>query len=498
MICGGYLGRRASPTVPRGDDRRHWTFRAPWRVPRRDAAGLDRLTGQDLSNLWPERLGWPQEIGVIAVLDGAALFDPDGTFRLAAAREAVAARLHLVPRLRQVVYHPRWGQGRPLWVDDQSFVLADHVRVRPLAPPADLERLLKACAQLRRRPLDRSRPLWQLWLLPGLPGGQVGMFMRLHHVIADGVAGVALVGALLDLDPNALPAAAPAWAPRPVPSASDLLADNTWRHVRGISEALPRLAHPVRTVRRMRRAWPAVREMIGEERAVRTSLNQPIGPDRLIGVAPASLDQVKHAAHGECGTVNDVVLAAVAGGLRDLLRSRGERVDGLVLRAMVPVSLHGGPAGQARGNVDGAMAVHLPVGEADPLRRLQLIRAETAQRKARPRPQGFTGGVFGLPVVQRAALHLLRRQRFFNAYVANVPGPPTPLYLAGARLMTVFPVVPIMGNMTLGVGALSYAGQLNLTAVADRDTCSDLPVFLDGLRRSLDQLRQRAPAGRRD
>jgi diacylglycerol O-acyltransferase / wax synthase len=465
-------------------------MRGRWSDRRRDVSGWDRLTGQDLSSLWPERLGWPQHIGVIAVLDGAELFDADGAFRAAAVREAIAGRLHLAPRLRQVVYVPRRGLGRPLWLDARSFDLADHVRVRPLGPTADQEQLLRVCEQLRRRPLDGSRPLWQLWLLPGLPDRQVGMFLKLHHVVADGVAGVALVSALLDVVPDPVRPVAPVWAPRPVPSASALLVDNARRHARGVRASLSRLAHPVRAVRRMRREWPALREMIAEERAPRTSLNQPIGRDRRIAVVPGSLDRVKDAAHVEHATVNDVVLAAVAGGLRDLLRSRGERVGDLVLRALVPVSLHTGPAQEARGNLDGAMAVHLPLGEGDPIRRLRLIGAETVQRKTKPRPQGFNDGLLGLPVVQRAALRLIRRQRFVNAYVANVPGPPVPLYLAGARLVTVFPVVPIMGNMTLGVGVLSYAGQLNLTAVADRDSCPDLPVFLDGLRSSLDRLTQ--------
>jgi diacylglycerol O-acyltransferase / wax synthase len=189
--------------------------------------------------------------------------------------------------------------------------------------------------------------------------------------------------------------------------------------------------------------------------------------------------------------VNDVLAAAVAGGLRALLASRGERVDGLILRAFVPVSLHREQPGQARGNLDGAMIVPLPVGEADPVHRLQLIAAETAQRKKKNRPPA--GTLFRNAVIQRAFLRYAGRQRFMNVYIANVPGPPVHLYLAGAPLAEVFPVVPIMGNVPLGIGALSYAGQFNMTVVADRDGCPDAEVFTAALRASLDNLTHAAP-----
>jgi WS/DGAT/MGAT family acyltransferase len=187
--------------------------------------------------------------------------------------------------------------------------------------------------------------------------------------------------------------------------------------------------------------------------------------------------------------VNDVVLAAVAGGLRQLLAGRGEPVEGLVLRAMVPISLHHEQPGQARGNQDGMMVVPLPLGEPDPVRRLGLIAAETGARKHNAHPQ-VTSGVFGFVAVQRASYRFLAHQRSVNLSVTNVPGPPVPLYLAGARLLKLFPVAPVQGNLTLTVAVLSYAGQLNLTAIADQDTCPDVEVFAQGVRRALDDLAQ--------
>jgi diacylglycerol O-acyltransferase / wax synthase len=447
---------------------------------------LDRLAAADLSMVWPEDFGWPQDIGAIAVLDGSRLVDASGHFPIEQVRDQVGRRLHLLPRFRQRLYVPRRGLGWPLWVDAQSFDLAAHVRVLELGPGAPEGEFLAACERLRRQPLDRLRPLWELWFLPGLPEGRVGLLMKLHHAVADGVAGVAAFGAFLDFTPEAPAPSAPRWTPAPTPSDGELFRDNLSRRAEAGRVLLSRLAHPSDTVREIRRGWPAVREAFGEGRAPATSVNRRIGSDRRLALIRSRLDVVKRIAHTRGGKVNDVLLTAVAGGLRTLLQSRGEAVEGLVLRAMVPVSLHRDQPGQARGNLDGAMVVPLPIGEPDDVRRLQWIAAETARRKTKDRPPG--GTLFRNGIIQRAFVRHSARQRFMNVYVANVPGPPVPLYLGGAPLLEVFPVVPIMGNMTLGIGALSYAGQFNVTVVADRDSCPDVEVFAQGARRSLDEL----------
>jgi WS/DGAT/MGAT family acyltransferase len=447
---------------------------------------LDRLTAQDLFMLWADDYGWSQDIGVLAVLDGTRLLGPDGGVRIDAIRRQLEPRLALVPRFRQLLYRPRRGLGWPLWVDAPSFDLADHVGVFPLAAPGDEAQLLAACGQLYGRRLDRSRPLWQAWLLPGLADHQVGLFLRAHHAVADGVAGVAAFGALLDLDADAPTPVAPPWTPAGVPSAGELLGDNLRRRLDGLGRVLPGRAHP----KGLRRASSsgALREFLAQ-RAPRTSLNRPIGPDRRLAVARSRLEVARQVAHAHHATVNDVVLAAVAGGLRQLLASRGEDVQGLVLRVMVPISLHQERPGQARGNQDGMMMVPLPLGEPDPARRLERIAAETTARKHTAHPQ-VTSGIFGFVAVQRATYRFQVHQRFVNLSVTNVPGPPLPLYLAGARLLELFPVVPIMGNITLDVGVLSYAGQLNFTAMADQATCPDVEVFTHGVRNTLDTLAQ--------
>ncbi len=344
---------------------------------------MERLGGLDLQVLLWDDFGWSGDIGALAILDGARLLDPDGRVRIEAVRRQIEPRLHLVPRFRQRLYRPPWGLGWPLWVDAPSFDLADHVRVHPLAARADQTQLRLACEELARRRLDPARPLWEMWFLPGLPQGHVGLFVKLHHAIADGVAGVAAFGALLDRAADAAAPVAPPWTPAPVPTAGELLHDNLRRRVQGLDRALSSVAHPART--------------------------------------------------------------------------------------------------------DGSMVVPLPVGEPDHVRRLRLIAAETAQRKNKAHPQ-MGSGIFRFAVAQRVFLRLFARQRLMNVTVTNVPGPPVPLYLAGAPLLELFPVVSLVANFTLVVAVLSYAGQLNITAVADRDGCPDVEVFALGVRNALDQL----------
>jgi diacylglycerol O-acyltransferase len=448
---------------------------------------LERLTASDLFLLLWDDYGWSTDIGGLAVLDGTSLLDHDGRVRIEAVREQLKPRLHVVPRFRQLLYRPRLGLGWPLWVDAPRFDLADHIRVHPLAAPAGETQLLQACQELARRRLDPARPLWELWLLPGLPDRRVGALLRLHHAAADGAAALAAFGALLDPPPGAPAPAEPPWTPAPIPTISELLRDNLRRRGHELGRGWSGLTHPGQTLARARAAWPAWREVLTEHPAPRTSLNHPVGAGRRLALIRGRLDLAKQIAHAHHATVNDVALAAVAGGLRQLLASRGEDVAGLVQRAMVTISLHQEQPGQAQGNKPGWMMVPLPLGEPDPVRRLELIAAETAARKHMDRPQAGTG-IFRFAAGQRAWYRHFPRQRSVNLVVTNAPGPPVPLYLAGARLLELFPMMPVMGNLTLVVAALSYAGQLNLTAVADHDHCPDLEIFTHGVRRTLDDL----------
>jgi diacylglycerol O-acyltransferase / wax synthase len=442
-------------------------------VPKPGVMPMERLTAEDQLMLWPDEI-WPQDIGALALLDGGSLLDPDGRFRIETVREAVAGRLHLVPRFRQLLYVPPRRLGGPLWVDAPAFDLTDHVAVLPLPATGDEAQLLLTIEQLRRRRLDRARPLWEMWFLTGLPEGRVGLFVRMHHAIADGMAGVATITTFLDANPNPVPGPRRQWIPTPMPTEGELLDDQQNRRHQQLRRGLSMLTHPVATGRHVLAAWPAMRELLADRPLPATSLDRLVGPDRNLALIRSSLGLVKEVAHANDATVNDVLLTVTAGGLRGLLSSRGEPVDGAVLRIYVPVSLHQEPQGRARGNLIAQMVVPLPVGVPDPIMRLELIAKETARRKATSRPS--LGIVPHHGIAGRAFLKLVDRQ-CVNVTSADIPGPEVPLYFASARLLEVFPMVQLIGKVSLAVGAMSYAGQFNIMAVADRDAYPDLDVF---------------------
>lgn len=420
---------------------------------------------------------WPQDVGALLLLDGTPLATPSGEPDIDAVRAAVGARLGSVPRLRQVLRVPRRGLGGPLWVDAEDFDVADHVVLRRLPAGTDEPGLLAVTEELRRQGLDLSRPLWRMWVLPGLADGRVAVFVTLHHAIADGMVAMETISALLDADPEAPATEASPWRPTPPPSDRDLLVDTVQRGFRAVQRAASTLRHPATSVRHAREAWPAVRELLAEEPATRTSLDRMVGPDRRLAVVRTTLDDVRGVAHAHGATVNDVVLALTAGGLRSVLRSRGELVEGTTVRTYVPVSLRLRRPGARSNNAIAQMAVPLALDRSEAGERLRRIAAETATRKARARTS--LGTLVGGRVARGLLLRAVMRQRV-NVTTASIPGPPTPQSLCGARVLEVFPVLPLVANEPLGVGALSYAGQLTVGVVVDPDVLPDLGVFMAG------------------
>lgn len=443
---------------------------------------VDRLSAEDSLMLRGDEL-WPQDIGALVFLDGAPLTDSAGGLRIDMVREAIGSRLHLVPRFRQLLSVPRRRLGGPLWVDDPGFDLTEHVRVLALPAPAGEAELLRAAEQIRRSRLDRSRPLWEMWFLTGLSDGRVGLFVRTHHAIADGIAAIRTVGTFLDAGSEAPLLPAPEWTPAPPPPDTALLADNLRRKTGGVGAGLANLGHPIATARRFREAVPALRELFAGEPGPVTSLHRLIGPERRLALIRGELDRVREVADRHDATVNDVLLAATAGGLSAFLRSRGEAVETLPI--YVPVSLRRGRSGPAEGNLIGQMVVPLPMGESDPDERLRRIAATTAERKARARAS--LGSVFRGRAVSMVMLAAVKRQRV-NVLSANVAGPSQPLYLAGAQVLEVFPILNLIGTVALGVGALSYAGTFDIAVTADGDAFPDVEVLAAGLRRELEAL----------
>jgi WS/DGAT/MGAT family acyltransferase len=399
-------------------------------------------------------------------------------------RAAVAAKLHLVPRFRQVVYEPPRWRGGPLWADATHFDLSKHIRVVPLPSNAGDGELLATTERLARQPLDSSRPLWEMWLLPGLSGHRVGLFVRIHHAIADGMAAMTTIAALLDGDRDVMVLSPVRWTPQPRPSPGALLAGAVRQRVARLPGLIPGMMRPWIALRRVAMVLPGTREMLAEEPGPETSLNRMIGSERNLALLRDSLDAFKEVAHSCDATVNDVLLTVTAGGLRALLQSRGERVNDIALPVYVPVSLRPRSTGVLQGNLITQMTVRLPLGESDPVVRLRQIAATTAGVKAKGRPQ--LGTLFRL-IPARLLVKAFARQRV-NVTTANIRGPEHPLYLASAEVLEVFPILPLVGTVALGVGAVSYSGAFNIGVAGDRDTYPDLDVLAAAIGDEMDVL----------
>ncbi len=450
----------------------------------------DRLSALDSSFLHLERLETPMHVGAMTVFEGGPFYDSDGHFRLADVRELVGSRLHLVPRYRKRLMHVPAELGRPIWVDDDRFDIAYHVRLTALPSPGTRTQLLTLTERIQAGLLDRSRPLWELWFVEGLEDGNVGLIQKTHHAIVDGVSAVDVATVLLDFEPERTILDAPEWTPEPTPSPEQLLVDSIFERLTEPAEIARNLRRIARGPRRaFERASQLARSMgtlvDRNTFAPRTSLSRRVGRNRRFEPVRISLDDVKTVRQRLGGTVNDVVLAGVAGGLARLLESRDELTPGLTLKIMCPVSVRDDSEQMQLGNRVSAMFVPLAVGEPDPVARLEAIRAVTADLKEREQAVGaaFLSDLtqYAAPTLMGLGARLAHRQPFFNLIVTNVPGPQMPLYCMGGRMLEAYPVVPLTRNLSVVVGILSYCGQLHLGLFADRDAFEDLGVLAGGI-----------------
>jgi len=444
-----------------------------------------RLSLADRSNLRIERLKTPAHIAGLCLIEARPLLREDGELDLATIRCRVERRLPRVPELRRVVRRPPPFCGPALWVDDPAFSIERHVRAVRIDPPGDEASLLGTTELLLRPLLDRSRPLWGLWLLTGLAGGRLGALFKIHHAVADGLAAIALAASLLDLEPDAADPPPAAWSPAPAPSTLALLADSARCRARAAASTL---GHPVQLSRQLASALgDAARTLRTFTRAPRTSLNALPGRSRQLRAVHLDLEQARTAAHAQGATVNDVLLTVVAGGLRTLLLARGELTAGMELMVSVPTALRGARAARELGNAVGAIAVPLPVYEPDTVRRLERIAAATRGAKAAQHPAFVQDMMAGLAALG-LAMPLIRRQRLVSTFVTNIPGPGDVLYLLGARIEAVLPVIAAAGNMTVMFAALSYHGRLDVVVGADAAACPDVDVLVSGLERAWESL----------
>ena len=448
---------------------------------------LERLTPLDVANVRIERHGLPVNVAALAILEPRALLDASGELALDRIRGRIEQRLHLAPRLRQKLYRPGVGFGAPVWVDDASFEIGRHVRTRTVPAPGDEEALLTACVELNDRLFDQAHPPWEIWLLTGTLDEQVAMLVRFNHVVADGLGALALLGALFDSAPEVPMPEGPAWTARPVPARSELLLDCLRTRIAGLRAGLDWIMHPRQALVRGRTLVGQGVALAREGRAPRTSFNRPVGKQHRLTLVRADLERAKEVAHAHHGTVNDVVLCAIAGGARALLAGRRELRPELVLKVSVAASTRAPTNTPQAGNLVGVLLAALPVGEEDPIRRLDQIARATAKRKRRPpyQPSGR--------YLQRWMMRTMNRQRLINLLMSNLPGPPQPMYFAGARILEVFQITVVQGNVPLTVGVLSYAGQLNFDIVSDMNLVPDVAVFAKGMADDLHRLGARSP-----
>ncbi len=443
---------------------------------------LERLTPLDVSNFRVERRGLPMGVAALAILESRGLLDSSGGLALDAIRVRIEQRLHLAPRLRQRLCWPGFGFGAPVWVDDASFDIRRHVRAHALPARGGEDALLAFCVELNDRPYDRTHPLWEICFLTGGLEGRVSMLVRFHHVVADGLAAVVLFGALFDSGPHATIPAGPTWTARPVPVRSELLRDGLRRRIRAVRTGVERIAHPGQLLARGTTLLCQGVQLAREGRAPRTSFNRPIGKQHRLALLRGDLERARQVAHAHHATVNDVVLCAMAGGARALLAVRGELRRELVLKVSVAASVRGPTSASHAANLVGVLLVPLPVGVQDPIRRLEEIARATAERKRLPPYQPAAR------LLQRWMVRSMDRQRMINLLMSNLPGPREPMYFAGAKILEVFQIGVIQGNVPLQVGVLSYAGQLNFEIVADASLDADLAAFARGMADDLQRL----------
>jgi WS/DGAT/MGAT family acyltransferase len=454
---------------------------------------LDRLTSIDASFLHQEGEASHMHIGAVLIFEGPP---PDFDDFL----DHVRSRLHLVPRYRQKLATPPLETGRPLWVDDPSFNLEYHVRHTALPPPGTEEQLFLLASRIASQPLDRSKPLWENWLVEGLADGRFGLISKTHHSLVDGVSGVDLASVLFDLEREPRPPEADLepWRPHPEPSGADLVLAG----VRGaitttaglVAKAIGAATRPATSFGLLRDAMEGVGEIVwaGLNPAPETPLNVPIGPHRRYAVVRHELSDYKQVKTALGGTVNDVVLTVVSGALARWLQSRGIRIEGLEMRALVPVSVRTKDHQGTLGNQITVMRGPLPVYIEDPVARLEFVR--TAMDGLKDSKQAVGAATLAAannlapPTILAQASRLNFSTRLFNLIVTNIPGPQAPLYVLGRQLEDVYPVAFLPENHALAIAIMSYNGGIDFGLLADYDALPDVQLIADGIDASLHEL----------
>jgi diacylglycerol O-acyltransferase / wax synthase len=457
---------------------------------------MDRLSSIDASFLTQEGSASHMHVGAVLIFEGPP--PSYGDFL-----DHIRSRLHLVPRFRQKLAFPPLQMGRPFWVDDPHFHLEYHVRHSALPAPGSEDQLRRLAGRLFSQQLDRSKPLWELWLVQGLKRKRFALLTKTHHALVDGVSGVDIATVLFDVTPVPEPAEPDhEWVPEPEPSQADLVA----RGLEGLATTPLKLArrlesaveHPRPAIEQATEAVQALSE-VGwalANPAPEVPLNTAIGSHRRFSWVRTELDDLKRIKNVLGGTVNDVVLAVVTGALRRWLHSRGVRTQGLELRALVPLSIRAEDERGELGNRIAALRGPLPVYIEDPVRRLDTVREAMGGVKSSKQALGAEViarfNDFAPPTLLAQASRINFSTRLFNLIVTNVPGPQIPLYVLGRELEDVFPVAFLPDNHALAVAIMSYNGGLDFGLLADYDALEDVDELTAGIEGSIAELLREA------
>jgi WS/DGAT/MGAT family acyltransferase len=458
----------------------------------------DRLTALDNSFLVLERPNAYMHVASTMIFDAGPLRKPDGGVDADTIRERVGASLHRIPRYRQKLAWIPF-ENHAVWVDDDRFQLEYHVRHTSLPRPGSEEQLKRLSARVMQQHLDRERPLWEIWIVEGLDKDRFALISKVHHCMVDGISGVDLLKVLLSVSPGLPPLdEPPRFVPRPAPSAVELMRHewmrraalplDAWRDLRGL------FATAEDTRRELFVRLRSAAETLGAtlRSASSTPLNRAIGPHRRFDWMVMDLADVKAVRKAFGGSLNDVVLTVVTGAVRRFLERRGLRAQGLDFRVMAPVSVRTADESGALGNRVSAWVVPLPLDQDDPREQLSAIAGHTAELK---QSKSAIGAEMLTQVAEWTPSQLLAlgarnatRLLPFNMVVTNVPGPQIPMFMAGAPMTEVYPHVPLMDNLGLGVALLSYNGKIHWGFNGDWDAVPDLDLFVHDTKDALAEL----------
>jgi len=459
-----------------------------------------RLSALDVQFLLLEKPNVHYHVAGLSILDPSTRpGGPDGFFE--DLKRLYEERQHLIPRFRQKVMFVPFGAGRPVWVDDPDFDIDFHIRKGAVPKPGGKKELADYVQRIHSRPLDRSKSLWEMYYIEGLEDDHVAVLSKVHHAMIDGVSGIDIATVLFDLGPEPRVVEPEPYVPEPAPSPRELLV-NTLREgiTHPVRSAIGNLTLAIRApeiaLRRAQEMVAGFGSILAAGAPPKSVFNRPVGPNRRFAMAEAPVSDFKAIKNALGGTVNDVVLATVAGALHRFLKRRGEPTQGLSLRAMIPVSTRDESQKMALGNQVTSIFVDLPVGPMDAATRLRAITAATKDLKQSHQAVAAGAlmniGTWAPPTLHGLAARLVARQRLLNLVISNVPGPQMPIYLAGAKLLGTYPVMPLGETLALAIALTSLAGTMAFGITSDWDSMPDIDAFAADMQSSILELKKAA------